>query len=420
MQRIQELHERISMLYQQLTLSGENILHIERPQPLEMLDIDCLLVKGENLHSLARLLSSRDSVFDFCYIDPPYNTGNAFIYEDRRFGNFTSVWGKHSKWMSFMLPRLTLAHELLNEQGVIAISIDDYEYAYLKILMDAIFGPDHYIATLIVNRSKNGKGSKPHVAVNHEYVVLYGRSPSSILHGLPEADSSSYGKSDEHGIFKIDGLFRKKGEGSLREDRPSMFYPLYFDEGGVVYTERVHERLKETYPIDSKGIERRWLWGKEKATQESWKLYASPKGVVYVKNYLTDGKRIKIRSIWDDARYLTERATNEVKHIFGDKVFETPKPLGLLEDLLSCAAGPNSLILDFFAGTGTTAHAAFSLNQKDGGHRKVVLMEQKAKIPMDHIARSHGFSEISDLTEFRLANIKQNASSYKYATVDII
>jgi adenine-specific DNA-methyltransferase len=419
MQKIKDLQSRISKLYQQLSLTGDNVSSIKQPQPLEMLDIDCLLVKSDNLLALTRLVSSRSAVIDFCYIDPPYNTGNYFIYDDKRFGAVDGVWGRHSGWMSFMLPRLATAYELLKEQGVIAVSIDDYEYAHLKILMDTIFGADHYIATLIVNRSKNGKGSKPHVAVNHEYIVLYGRSPLASLFGLPEINEDSYGKSDEHGSFKIDGLFRKKGEGSRREDRPSMFYPLYFDEHGVVYTERVHENLQVTYPVDSKGIERRWLWGLEKATQESWKLYASPKGVVYVKNYLTLGKRIKVRSIWDDVRYLTERATNEVKDIYGDKVFETPKPLGLLEDLISCTTDSDALILDFFAGTGTTAHAAFNLNRKDGGQRKVVLIEENARIPQAHIALQHGFRSVADLTEFRLSKIKDAATDYRYAVVKV-
>lgn len=125
--------------------------------------------------------------------------------------------------MSFMLPRLTLAHGLLRDDGIIAISIDDYEYAHLKIMMDTIFEEENYIATLVVCRSKNGKGGRANVAVNHEYVLVYGKTPSALLHGIAESDSGKYDREDEHGRFTIDGLFRKKGDASLREDRPNLF-----------------------------------------------------------------------------------------------------------------------------------------------------------------------------------------------------
>jgi adenine-specific DNA-methyltransferase len=111
--------------------------------------------------------------FDFCYIDPPYNTGQQFVYPDLFSATEEDgLWGRHLGWMEFMLPRLVASHGLLMDTGIMAISIDDYEYANLKLLMDAIFGEDNYIATLVIMRSKNGKGSKPHVAVNHEYVCL--------------------------------------------------------------------------------------------------------------------------------------------------------------------------------------------------------------------------------------------------------
>ncbi|EZN73225.1 hypothetical protein AJ70_03240 [Pseudomonas aeruginosa BWH030] len=321
--------------------------------------------------------------------------------------------------MSFMLPRLVLMHALLDESGVAAISIDDYEYAHLKVLLDHVFGAENHLGTLIVHRSKNGKGSKANIAVSHEQVLLYGKTAKAKIHGLPELDLDSYSKQDEHGRYKVDGLFRKKGEASRREDRPNMFFPLYYDASGNVFTENVGGKLKEALPVDSKGVERRWLWGPEKTAQESWKLYASPKGVIYVKNYLTEEKRVKIRSLWDSPRYLTERATNEITEIYGDKVFETPKPLGLIEDLIKCCASRDALILDYFCGTATTAHAAYNVNRLDGGKRKVVLVEQNALISKDHIAALKGFQRIADISERRLEVIASRDSDYTYRAQEV-
>lgn len=380
---------------------------------------DCLLLRGDNLNALRALISTNTGVVDFCYIDPPYNTGSKFVYDDKRQSSELGVWGRHSAWMGFMLPRLVLMHGLLRDSGLAAISIDDYEYAHLKILLDHIFGEENYLGTLIVHRSKNGKGSKAHIAVSHEQVLLYGKSAKAKILGLPELDIESYTKQDEHGRYKVDGLFRKKGEASRREDRPNMFFPLYYDSFGNVFIENVGGTLKEALPIDSKGVERRWLWGAEKTALESWKLYASPKGVIYVKNYLTEEKRVKIRSLWDSPRYLTERATNEITEIYGDKVFETPKPLGLIEDLIKCCAGKNALVMDFFCGTGTTAHAVHNVNQTDGGARKVVLVEQAATIDRNHIASKMGFERIADIAERRLIHIASQDDRYVYRVQDV-
>jgi adenine-specific DNA-methyltransferase len=321
--------------------------------------------------------------------------------------------------MGFMLPRLVLMHDLLEDTGIAAISIDDYEYAQLKVLLDHIFGSENYLGSLIVNRSKNGKGGKTHIAVNHDYVLVYGKTTKAKILGLPELALNSYTQEDEHGRYKIDGLFRKKGEASRREDRPKMHYPLYHDSHGNVFVENISGDLEEVLPIDSKGIERRWLWGIDKARNESWRLYASPRGVIYVKNYLTNEKRVKIRSLWDSSKYLTERATNEINSIYGEKIFETPKPLGLIEDLVRCCTKKNALIIDFFCGTATTAHATYNVNREDDGTRKVLLVEQKAEIDSLHIAAARGFRCISDIAERRLQFISSQDESYMYKAIDI-
>ncbi|WP_335992740.1 site-specific DNA-methyltransferase [Pseudoalteromonas sp. CH_XMU1449-3] len=398
-------------LEMQLDLDFDSII-----KNLNDLDLkaDCTLFCGDNLDVLASLYESQQNNVDFCYIDPPYNTTNSFIYNDTRVSQQSGLFGSHSSWMSFMLPRLVWARELLKDTGIITVSIDDYEQPYLRILLDTIFGEDNFIGNIAVCRSVNGKGSKKNIAVNHEYVLVYGKSSKSKILGMAD-DASKYDKEDEYGRYKVDGLFRKKGDASRREDRPNMFYPLYYNDEGKVFTENTTGNLKEAYPLDSKGIERRWLWGKDKAKNEAWKLYASPNGVIYVKNYSTAEKRTKIRSLWSDNRYLTERATKQIKDIYGDKVFETPKPIELIEDLLFSHTSDSSLILDFFAGTGTTAHAAHNLNCIDGGKRKVILVEKDEPIAPSHIAAKMGFNLISDITEKRLKHISNIDTNYKFS-----
>src|SRR5690606_29081552 len=147
-------------------------LSFNAPQLVELNNSDSYLLKGDNLEALSTLSINFLGRIDFCYIDPPYNTGSKFIYHDKRHSTEKGIWGKHSEWMSFMLPRLVLLYSLLSESGIATISIDDYEYAQLKILLDHVFGEDNHLGTIVVNRSKNGKGSKPHIATNHEYVLV--------------------------------------------------------------------------------------------------------------------------------------------------------------------------------------------------------------------------------------------------------
>lgn len=380
-------------------------------------DADCRLLRGDNLQWLSSLLAAPSPGFDFCYIDPPYNTGQQFVYSDAfKSSDQRAPWGRHTGWLRFMLPRLAAAHALLEPHGILAVSIDDRAAAPLKMLMDAVFGEARCIATLVVVRSKNGKGSRPHVAVNHEYVLLYGRSDAAHVSGLQEVDSTSYDKVDAHGRYKVDGLFRKKGDASLRSDRPNLYYPLYYSTRGEVFTTEAREGLRVAWPVDAKGVERRWLWGRDKAAEESWKLLASPGGVVYVKNYDAADKRVKLRSVLDSSAYLTDRATSETKAIFGEKIFETPKPIALIRDLAdACCANPAARVLDFFAGSGTTAEAIQELNARDGGRRTTVLVEQDAAIPDGHVAARRGHRTIADITMARLEHVRRRFPSFTFA-----
>ena len=269
-----------------------------------------------------------------------------------------------------------------------------------------------------IARSKNGKGSsKRNFASNHEYVLLYGKSVSSRVAGQVDSPDS-YDRWDEHGRFKVDGLFRKKGDASRRVDRPNLFYPLYYDQNGKVYTKPAPDRF-EAYPVDSMGVERRWLWSIETADRQSWKLWASPRGAIYVKNYFSEGKRTKLRSLQEmRSAFFSETATRELKEIYGERIFETGKPLKFIEFLLASLADENSLILDFFAGTGTTAEAAENLNRLDGGQRRVWLMESTAPIKESHRAYEMGYRTVADITRKRLSAMSDRDCSIRFREVN--
>lgn len=313
-----------------------------------------------------------------------------------------------------MLPRLIYAREILRAHGVMAVSIDDYAYPQLKVLMDLVFGEGMSLGTLVVVRSKNGLGANRNVADMHEYVALYARSETARLKGLQETDERTYNKKDEHGAYSMDGLFRKKGDASRREDRPSMFYPLYVAPDGQVFTERTAPDQMEVFPRDSQGVDRRWLWGKEKATKESWKLYGSARGVVYVKNYSAEGKRVRLRSVLDRPEYLTDVATREVKAIFKEKAFDTPKPLRLMTDLIDCCCEADGLVLDFFAGSGTSGEAVAMLNAEREISRRVILVEHDAPIPAKHVAQSLGLKTTAEITKARLEHASEKYSGFSF------
>ncbi|EQB4401122.1 site-specific DNA-methyltransferase [Acinetobacter baumannii] len=377
---------------------------------------DVTLFLGDNLISLKKLFLNGSEIVDLCYIDPPYNTGSNFIYADNRKSLEVGLFGSHEAWIQFMLPRLVIVRELLKESGVIAISIDDYEFPYLKILMDRIFGEKNFIGNIVVCRSKNGKGSKKNLASTHEYLLIYGKSNKTVLRGESDEDTI-YDKADAYGQYRIDGLFRKKGEGSLKSDRPLMAFPLYANlETGEVSVDP-REGWEKVLPQDSKGVDRRWLWGETTTRERIWQLYSSKNGVIYVKNYAgkeSGQKRKKMRTIWNDPSFYTERATNEITSIFGKKIFDTPKPIEFIKKIIDGMCEENALILDFFAGSATTAHAVYELNKMNGANRKCILMESTDQIPTSHLAYSAGYKKIADISIARLEYIRNKDNDFKF------
>jgi adenine-specific DNA-methyltransferase len=324
-----------------------------------------LIIEGDNYHALSVLNYTHAGKIDLIYIDPPYNTGNKdFIYNDRFVDREDSF--RHSKWLSFMAHRLRLAKNLLAETGVIFISIDDNEQAHLRLLCDQIFGEENFVGCICRATGTTTGQDAARIGSSFDYLLVYKRSDEFTLGGVPlsDGDVNRFNGVDERGQFSVLQL-RKTGNSDRREDRPNMFYPIQSPEGNDVF------------PFGPTGYESRWRFSQEtykKYCDEGlivWKKSRSGEITPYVKYYL-DGRTKQVSNIWNDIDG-NKKGSLELKDIFGEKVFDNPKPISLIERILQIGARKSAIILDFFAGSGTTGHAVLKLNAQDDGTRQFIL-----------------------------------------------
>ena len=355
-----------------------------------------MIIRGDNLEALKALLPRYEGRVKCIYIDPPYNTGNeGWVYNDNVNDPKIKKWlgevvGKegedltrHDKWLCMMYPRLKLLQKLLADDGVIFISIDSNEKYNLKLLCDEIFGTSKFIADIAVVNNLKGRSDDHYIATAHEGLLIY-HNGAFVTNGVavPDEYATEYKLADARGKYRLQGL-RKRGAGSRREDRPNMFYPFFYDEKtGTLSAERNSPDCIEILPHLSDGSDGRWRWGEDTARQRLAELTVQKvKGRdewdVFQKDYLPDdgSKRIKPKSVWMGSEFSAESGTLEVKAILGKGVFETPKSTGIVEYCLEQALTSAGIILDSFAGSGTTAHAVLNMNKADGGHRKFILVE---------------------------------------------
>ncbi len=333
-----------------------------------------LLIKGNNLLALYTLREKLAGKVKLIYIDPPYNTrtaANTFAYNN----SFN-----HSSWLTFMKNRLEIARELLTEDGMIFIDIDHYELFYLGVLADEIFGYENRLGVLAVVHNLKGRYNE-FFSPAHENKIVYAKNyEKAKIKEFSFDNSGSYPCEDEISRYKSIPL-QRSGDGSRREDRPNLFYPVYYtpETNEVSITKR--EGAIEMLPIDSNGIERRWRWGKD-TLEEKWKTETEVKKVngefkIYTKLRIK-GERPK--SLWMRPEYSGTTGTNDLKDLMGDKVFSYPKSVEMVKDSVQISTEPNDIVLDFFGGSATTAQAVLAQNAEDGGNRKFVVVEQ-----MDYI-----------------------------------
>lgn len=343
-----------------------------------------ILIEGDNLHSLKSLQFTHKNKCSVIYIDPPYNLGNRdFVYNDE-FVDKEDAW-RHSKWLSFMDKRLKLAKELMSDDGIIFISIDDNEFAQLKLLCDSIFGEDNNLGCISVVNNLKGRSDDKFFATSNEFLLVYSKNKDiSTIKGLPltEERSKEYKYADKISRYK-EVMLRKTGKSSLREDRENMFYPIYFDtKTKKSSTAKMNSKNEiEIYPLNEDGVECRWRWSKEtyelkKDTEIVIRLNNKNKWTVYVKmRDIVDGvaRTQKPKTIWINPQYDSSKGTSLIKDLFKENIFTNPKPLSFIIDILRISSEQNSIILDFFAGSGTTGQAVMELNKEDGGSRQFIL-----------------------------------------------
>jgi len=334
-----------------------------------------LLIEGDNYHALAVLNFTHQEAVDLIYIDPPYNTGSSdFIYNDKIVDLEDPF--RHSKWLSFMEKRLKLAKNLLRKNGVIFISIDDNEQAQLKLLCDEIFGPNNFIANLVWRKKRGyGRGNSLFI-LQTEYILCYAKDISEVQEfkqSISEHKLEAYKYKDNFGFYKREGLDHHSPRGAY--ERKTLQYDLVID-GKKIYCptgqwlwskDRVGEELKN-FSNNGKLKEYKYL-EIVKDTQGRWRAYKK----IRLDDESGEVRGEKPLSLIDDSRFTTNYSASEINDIFGEPIFNYSKPTNLIKYLINFSSDKNAVILDFFAGSGTTGQAVLSLNDEDRGNRKFIL-----------------------------------------------
>ena len=358
---------------------------------------DNLIIHGDNLHALKALLPRYASRVKCIYIDPPYNTGSqAWVYNDRVNSPLMKAWfaennpvdgedlERHDKWLCMMWPRLHLLRDLLSDDGVIFVSIDDHEQWRLLGLMEEIFGEQNFIATLTFIQNLGAYPGKWLSQVT-EYVHVFVKNVEEVKFApIPtDEDPSSEWDQDEIGYYREGSELLKRGEGGHRDDRPNMYFPVFIDTDGSVSLTRLSPNDTELLPVHKDGSEGRWMWSRERFANNITEIIVKPRSnggfslVTKMRPNIGDNLAKKPRSLWYKPQYSTPSGTNTLKTIFGgQRVFDFPKAVPFVADLFRFAnVGPHDIVLDSFAGSGTTGHAVLALNKEDGGDRKFILIE---------------------------------------------
>lgn len=408
-----------------------------RPARDESVDWDNtenLFIEGDNLEVLKLLQKSYHRQVKMIYIDPPYNTGNDFVYEDdfkdgvknylemtgqvdsdgKKIGTNSSAAGRyHTNWLNMMYPRLKLARNLLKEDGVIFISIDDNEQANLKKLCDEVFGEENFVASISVQLNPRGRNLDKFVAKTHESILVFVKDYTkerSII-GIDKEGKmlEEYNRSDDTGKYRLTGL-RNRNQAFNPSTRPKLYYPLYIDEStGRISLEKKGTHTIEVWPDTPDGVKTCWTWGKDKAVNENVLLIAEQTGEgwrVYRKDYLLgdDGKMATtlVKSLWLDKEINNDYGRKIIKELLGASVMSFPKAVELIKKLVQIGSKDKELVLDFFAGSGTTAHAVMKLNIEDGGSRRHISVQLPEVTEEKTEAYKANYKNIADISKERI------------------
>lgn len=389
-------------------------------------DEENLIIEGDNLIALKALLPKYQGKIKCIYIDPPYNTGNeGWVYSDNVSNPIIKSWigetvGKegedltrHDKWLCMMTPRMKLLRELLTDDGVIFVSIDDNEVHHLKCLLNDIYGPENFIAELPTVMNLKGNQDQFGFAGTHEYTLVFSKNKNLIsqLNEFPldETEIDNW-EEDEIGYFKKGAPLKRTGGDAPRSRRPNGWFPLFISKDiQRVSVERKDKDDTEIYPITD-GQEMSWRWSKEKFKNESYNIIVNTSGgeiSLYKKQRPSVGDlpSKKPKTLFYKPEYSSGNGTNQLKQLFGEKLFDNPKPVNLVKDFLTIASGENDIVLDSFAGSGTTAQAVLELNKEDGGNRKFILVQIPEETGKDSAAYKAGYKTVQEITQARVKKV---------------
>jgi adenine-specific DNA-methyltransferase len=397
-----------------------------RPCPDESVDWDTtenMMIEGDNLEVLKLLQKSYAGKVKLIYIDPPYNTGKDFVYPDNfqdNIKNYLELTGQveggqkissntessgrfHTDWLNMMYPRLKLARALLRKDGVVFISIDDRELGHLRSVANEIFGEENFVATITVVNNMKGRNDKKHVAACHEYVVVYS-GQDFVSNGLPltEEQRAAFKYTDDKGNKYALRDLRKRGGPDRREDRPNMFFPIYWNEAlGSCSLERTAQTDVEILPVRGDGVEGRWRWGVDKVEKHLDWLHpkrSARNGRMDVEHrvYLDtsiavddepdeDGeddedegaieRTSKPKSVWLGGEFSTDSGKRALKELMPGESFDFPKSIEFLRTCILLGTNGSEMVLDLCAGSGATGQAVMEQNAIDGQSRRYVLVQ---------------------------------------------
>lgn len=400
-----------------------------------------LIIEGENLQVLKLLSKSYREQIKCIYIDPPYNTGKDFVYSDNFDQNKKEYWedaemvengvkidtnmesdGRyHSNWLNMMYSRLLISRQLLREDGVIFISLDDNEIHHLRKLCDEVFGEENFYSSIIVRSNSRGQ-TYNQIAKTHEYILIYTKSDKGDLYELEKDENNSdLNLTDNIGNFNIREL-RNRNPKFGKHNRPNLFYPIYvntkisdsdgFHPVSLTESEDFNHKVE---PFNSTGKESCWRWGGKKFNEN---VKPDTKLSNVVSKAKNDGSfgiyekyrktTYKAKSIWDENSFLTETGTLDVKKLGFEGEFDFPKPVELVRRCIELATEENDIVLDFFAGSGTTGHATFVHNTLKELNLNFILVQLPEAIDSSAVAFNSGYFKISDLTIERNKRVINN------------
>ena len=405
-----------------------------------------VFIEGDNLEVLKILQKHYHGKVKLIYIDPPYNTGKDFVYPDnfkegletylewtrqvneegRKVSTNSETEGRyHSNWLNMMYPRLKLARNLLTHDGVIFISIDDNEQENLKRMCNEVFGEANFISTIAVHSNPRGRQSALYVAPTHEYLHVYARNSAQVgIYGesLTEEQKSEYSRVDLDGRRYREIGLRLRGGRATAAESPTLHYPIYVhsDSGQILVAPPAEtEGWVEVAPYFSDGTAGTWRWSPSKVSADVDQLVArqvrgtggESRWDVFQKDYLSEDSQRKLKSLWLEKEINYDRSKDDIKRIGLAPYFDYAKPVSLLRKIIATTTRAGDTVLDFFAGSATTAHAMLQVNAHDQSDRNFILVQLPEPLDANSEATKAGFRTIAEVARARVVHAGAHAEA---------